>query len=49
MGINVTAEVTPHHIGLTEENVLDYETHSKVAPPLRSHLDREALIKGLME
>jgi len=49
MGVNVTAEVTPHHIGLTEENVLDYETHSKVAPPLRKHSDREALIKGLMD
>ena len=49
MGVNVTAEVTPHHIGLTEENVLDYKTYSKVAPPLRKHSDRQALINGLKD
>jgi dihydroorotase len=49
MGLNVTAEVTPHHLGLTEEKLLNYNTHAKVAPPLRSALDREALIKGLID
>ena len=49
MGVNVTAEVTPHHIGLTENKLTEYDTHTKVAPPLRSELDRKALIKGLLE
>ena len=49
MGVNVTAEVTPHHIGLTEELLGEYDTHAKVAPPLRSELDRKALIKGLLD
>ena len=49
MGVNVTAEVTPHHIGLTEEKLTEYDTRTKVAPPLRSELDRKALIKGLIE
>tara|TARA_B100000586_G_scaffold117949_1_gene85007 strand:- start:483 stop:1019 length:537 start_codon:yes stop_codon:yes gene_type:complete len=49
MGVNVTAEVTPHHIGLTENKLTEYDTHTKVAPPLRSELDRKALIKGLIE
>ena len=49
MGVNVTAEVTPHHIGLTEELLGEYDTHAKVAPPLRSELDRKALVKGLLD
>ena len=49
MGVNVTAEVTPHHIGLTENKLTEYDTHTKVAPPLRSELDRKALIKGLLD
>jgi len=48
-GLNVTAEVTPHHIGLTEANLLDYDTNAKVAPPLRSASDREAVIEGLID
>jgi len=49
MGVNVTAEVTPHHIGLTENTLAEYDTHAKVAPPLRSELDRKALKKGLKD
>ena len=48
-GIKVTAEVTPHHLTLTEEKVLDYDTNAKVNPPLRTKRDIEALIKGLKE
>ena len=48
-GQNVTAEVTPHHIGLSEEKLTYYDTHSKVAPPLRTDNDREVLISGLMD
>ena len=48
-GVDVSAEVTPHHLGLTEEKLTKYNTHSKVAPPLRTHSDREALIEGLID
>ena len=49
MGVNVTAEVTPHHIGLTEEKLWEYDTNAKVAPPLRQDFDRNALIEGLLD
>ncbi|MEO8577258.1 MAG: dihydroorotase [Gemmatimonadales bacterium] len=42
-GINVTAEVCPHHISLTEERVLSYDTNAKMNPPLRTQKDVEAL------
>lgn len=42
-GINVTAEVCPHHISLTEEAVGDYDTHAKMNPPLRTQDDVDAL------
>jgi len=48
-GISVTAEVTPHHLTLTEENVLNYGTMAKVNPPLRTEGDINALIRGLNE
>ncbi len=46
-GIKVTAEVTPHHLTLTEERVLGYDTNAKVNPPLRTKEDIKALIQGL--
>ena len=48
-GINVTAEVTPHHLTLTEEAALGYNTSAKVNPPLRTKQDTEALVRGLRE
>ena len=48
-GVRVTAEVTPHHLTLTEEAVNDYNTNAKVSPPLRTGQDNEALIQGLKE
>ncbi|MFC2066957.1 dihydroorotase [Chloroflexota bacterium] len=48
-GIRVTAEVTPHHLTLTEEEVLDHDTNAKVNPPLRTKRDIQALIQGLRE
>ncbi|HEY82286.1 MAG TPA: dihydroorotase [Dehalococcoidia bacterium] len=48
-GVSVTAEVTPHHLTLTEEVVNDYNTNAKVSPPLRTKEDNEALIQGLKE
>jgi len=48
-GIKVTAEVTPHHLTLTEERVRDYDTSAKVNPPLRTERDTQALLQGLNE
>jgi len=48
-GIKVTAEVTPHHLTLTEENVTGYDTNAKVNPPLRTKRDIQALIQGVKE
>ncbi|MFC1993866.1 dihydroorotase [Chloroflexota bacterium] len=48
-GVAITAEVTPHHLTLTEEMVLDYNTNAKVNPPLRKTKDVDALIGGLKE
>ncbi|MBN2238765.1 MAG: dihydroorotase [Dehalococcoidales bacterium] len=46
-GIHVTAEVTPHHLTLTENEVLNRGSQAKVNPPLRTEKDIEALIEGL--
>ena len=46
-GVRVTAEVTPHHLTLTEERVTGYDTNAKVNPPLRTKKDVQALIQGL--
>lgn len=48
-GLNVTAEVTPHHFTLPDEAVGDYDTHAKMAPPLRSRRDIEAVREGLVD
>lgn len=46
-GINVTAEVTPHHLLLTVECLKNYDTNAKVKPPLREEDDRVALLNAL--
>lgn len=48
-GVRVTAEVTPHHLLLTEESVRSYNPVFKVNPPLRTQQDVLALRKGLAE
>jgi dihydroorotase len=54
-GIPVTAEVTPHHLTLTEERIASespnkpFDTNAKVNPPLRTKGDIQALIKGLKD
>lgn len=52
-GIKVTAEVTPHHLLLTEDLVQSYDPLFKVNPPLRTEADvlalREALIDGTID
>jgi dihydroorotase len=48
-GINVTAEVTPHHLLLTDDVVVGYDPVFKVNPPLRTSKDVEALRIGLAD
>jgi dihydroorotase len=48
-GLDVTAEVTPHHLFLTEEAVEGYGTDAKMAPPLRTRADVAALRAGLAD
>lgn len=45
--IKVTAEVTPHHLLLTDESLKDYNPNFKMNPPLRSLEDVEALIEAV--
>ena len=48
-GINVTAEVCPHHLSLTEESVDGYNTNAKMNPPLRTQRDVDALVAALKD
>ncbi|HWR56699.1 MAG TPA: dihydroorotase [Negativicutes bacterium] len=48
-GVKVTAEVTPHHLTLTDEAVRGFDTNTKVNPPLRGTADIAALIAGLKD
>ncbi|MEV4621960.1 dihydroorotase [Asanoa sp. NPDC049573] len=48
-GVRVTAEVTPHHLLLTDERASSYDPVFKVNPPLRTQADVAALRKGLAE
>ncbi|HEY2377405.1 MAG TPA: dihydroorotase [Gemmatimonadaceae bacterium] len=48
-GVNVTAEVCPHHLSLTEESVEGYDTNAKMNPPLRSAADVEALQQSVRD
>lgn len=48
-GVAVTAEVTPHHLCLTDEAVRSLDPNVKMNPPLRSASDRTALIEGLKD
>lgn len=48
-GINVTAEVTPHHLILNEQDILSNDANFKMNPPLRAKEDQEALLEGLLD
>lgn len=48
-GIKVTAEVTPHHLLLCEEDIPGLDTNYKMNPPLRGKKDHKALIEGLLD
>ncbi len=48
-GIKVTCEVTPHHIALGDEAVLNFSTNLKMNPPLRAESHRRALMEGIAD
>jgi dihydroorotase len=48
-GLPVTADVTPHHITLTTDNITAFDTAYKMRPPLRESTDREALLLGIRD
>jgi dihydroorotase len=48
-GVRVTAEVTPHHLLLTDEGVRSYDSRFKMAPPLRGKRDVEACLEALVD
>lgn len=48
-GINVTCEVSPHHLLLSEQDILSDNANFKMNPPLRTESDRLALVSGLSD
>jgi dihydroorotase len=48
-GLSVTAEVSPHHLLLTDESCRGYDTNFKMNPPLRTAMDVKACIEGIKD
>ena len=48
-GIRLTAGTSIHHLILNEYDIANYRTFFKISPPLRSEIDREAIIQGLID
>ncbi|MFH5810912.1 dihydroorotase [Companilactobacillus sp. FL22-1] len=48
-GINVTCEVSPHHLLLSDQDIVLDDANFKMNPPLRTETDREALVAGLID
>ena len=48
-GVRVTAEATPHHLLLTDEAVRSWDPNMKMAPPLRTKRDVEALVEAVID
>ena len=48
-GLPVTCEAAPHHWSLTDEAVQDYDTNTKMSPPLRSQDHLDAIVEGLRD
>ena len=47
-GLAVTAEACPHHFALTDADIIPYDSNFKMKPPLRGHLDTEAVMDGVV-
>ena len=48
-GVNVTAEVTPHHFTLSDDQLKSFDTNLKMNPPLRTKSDVDSVIEGLKD
>ena len=48
-GLNVTCSVAVHHLVLNDTTLEDFDTRYKVSPPLRTEIDRKALIAGILD
>ncbi|MCD8355028.1 MAG: dihydroorotase [Clostridia bacterium] len=48
-GADIHAEATPHHLTMTEDDVLEFGVNARMNPPLRTEADRQALIAGLVD
>ena len=48
-GVNISAEVTPHHLYFDDSALQTYDTNLKVAPPIRSEADRDAMIGAISD
>lgn len=48
-GVKISGEVMPHHLALTDESLVGYNTNFKMNPPLRTRRDQEALLEGVAD
>ena len=48
-GLPVTCDTAPHYFGLNETALGEYRTFAKLSPPLRSEMDRQAIVEGLRD
>ena len=48
-GIAITCAATPYHLFFTDEDLSGYDTNLKVNPPLRTKVDKDALLQGLLD
>ena len=48
-GIKVTAETCPHYYSFTDEVIRSYDTNTKVNPPIREEIDKQAILEGLKD
>jgi len=48
-GLKVTCSVDVHHLVLTDEKLENFDTRCKVSPPLRTEIDRQALLAGILD
>ncbi len=48
-GLHVTADVTPHHLTLRDEDIITYDSNYKMNPPLRSQKDQNALLEAISD
>lgn len=48
-GLSISADTTPHHLALTDINLLGYDSNSKTMPPLREEKDRKKILEGITD